>query len=139
MPARLTWKSWAVGVRRICSAALVRPQRWGTPKCTARLRRFAFPLMWTVKSCGKSSSVDRIGFRSARAFWRTRNITTRDLAERPEEIPALLATPSFLERFVRGDMQILSRHAVGLLPATGEPEHRTVPHLHGILTTPQGC
>jgi hypothetical protein len=35
-------------------------------------------------------------------------------AEHPEEIRALLATPSFLERFVRGDMQILSRHAVGL-------------------------
>jgi hypothetical protein len=35
-------------------------------------------------------------------------------AEHPEEIPALLATPSFLERFVRGDMQILSRHAVGV-------------------------
>ena len=32
----------------------------------------------------------------------------------PEEIRALLATPSFVERFVRGDMQILSRHAVGM-------------------------
>ena len=35
-------------------------------------------------------------------------------AERPEEILVLLTTPSFLERFVRGDMQILSRHAVGV-------------------------
>lgn len=35
-------------------------------------------------------------------------------AERPEEILALLTTPSFVERFVRGDMQILSRHAVGV-------------------------
>lgn len=35
-------------------------------------------------------------------------------AKRPEEILALLTTPSFLERFVRGDMQILSRHAVGV-------------------------
>jgi hypothetical protein len=35
-------------------------------------------------------------------------------AERPEEILSLLATPSFLARFVRGDMQILSRHAVGV-------------------------
>ena len=35
-------------------------------------------------------------------------------AERPEEIPALLTRPSFVERFVRGDMQILSRHAVGV-------------------------
>jgi hypothetical protein len=35
-------------------------------------------------------------------------------AKHPEDILALLATPSFLERFVRGDMQILSRHAVGV-------------------------
>lgn len=35
-------------------------------------------------------------------------------AERPEEILALFTTPSFAERFVRGDMQILSRHAVGV-------------------------
>jgi len=35
-------------------------------------------------------------------------------AQRPEEILVLLTTPSFLERFVRGDMQILSRHAVGV-------------------------
>lgn len=35
-------------------------------------------------------------------------------AERPEGITVLLATASFLERFVRGDMQILSRHALGL-------------------------
>ena len=35
-------------------------------------------------------------------------------ADRPEEIPALLATPSFVGRFVRGDMQILSRHAIGV-------------------------
>jgi hypothetical protein len=36
-------------------------------------------------------------------------------AEHPEEIPALLTTPSFVERFVRGDVQILSRHAVGVM------------------------
>jgi hypothetical protein len=35
-------------------------------------------------------------------------------AAHPEMIPALLTTPSFLERFIRGDMQILSRHAVGV-------------------------
>jgi hypothetical protein len=35
-------------------------------------------------------------------------------ADQPEEIAALLATPSFVGRFVRGDMQILSRHAVGV-------------------------
>jgi hypothetical protein len=35
-------------------------------------------------------------------------------AEHPEEILALLTTPSFLERFVRGDTQILSRHAMGV-------------------------
>jgi hypothetical protein len=35
-------------------------------------------------------------------------------AEHPEEILALLTTPAFVGRFVRGDMQILSRHAVGL-------------------------
>jgi hypothetical protein len=35
-------------------------------------------------------------------------------AERPEEILALLTTPSFVGRFLRGDMQILSRHAVGV-------------------------
>jgi hypothetical protein len=35
-------------------------------------------------------------------------------AEQPEEILALLTTPSFVGRFVRGDMQILSRHAVGV-------------------------
>jgi hypothetical protein len=35
-------------------------------------------------------------------------------AEHPEQILALLTTPSFVERFVRGDMQILSRHAVGV-------------------------
>ena len=35
-------------------------------------------------------------------------------ARHPEEILALLMTPEFLGRFVRGDMQILSRHAVGL-------------------------
>lgn len=40
-------------------------------------------------------------------------------AGRPGEIPARLATPSFVGRFVRGDMQILSRHAVG---ATGSYE-----------------
>jgi hypothetical protein len=34
-------------------------------------------------------------------------------AARPEAIRALLTTPSFVERFVRGDMQILSRHVVG--------------------------
>jgi hypothetical protein len=35
-------------------------------------------------------------------------------AAHPEAIVLLLTTPSFLERFVRGDMQILSRHAIGL-------------------------
>ncbi|HET9361768.1 MAG TPA: hypothetical protein VFO58_18580 [Vicinamibacterales bacterium] len=35
-------------------------------------------------------------------------------AAHPEAILVLLTTPSFLERFVRGDMQILSRHAVGV-------------------------
>ena len=35
-------------------------------------------------------------------------------AESPEEIRALVATPSFVGRFIRGDLQILSRHAVGL-------------------------
>jgi hypothetical protein len=38
-------------------------------------------------------------------------------AARPEDIRMLLARPSFLERFVRGDVQILSRHAVGLTGA----------------------
>lgn len=38
-------------------------------------------------------------------------------AEQPEQILALLASPSFLERFVRGDMQILSRHAIGMTGA----------------------
>ena len=32
----------------------------------------------------------------------------------PGEIRTLLATPSFFERFVRGDVQILSRHALGV-------------------------
>ena len=35
-------------------------------------------------------------------------------AEHPEEILTLLTTPSFVARFIRGDMQILSRHAVGV-------------------------
>ena len=35
-------------------------------------------------------------------------------AEHPEEIPALLTTPEFVGRFIRGDMQILSRHAIGV-------------------------
>jgi hypothetical protein len=35
-------------------------------------------------------------------------------AEHPEQILSLLRTPSFVERFLRGDMQILSRHAVGI-------------------------
>jgi hypothetical protein len=35
-------------------------------------------------------------------------------ADRPEEILALLTTPSFVGRFIRGDMQILSKHAVGV-------------------------
>ena len=35
-------------------------------------------------------------------------------AARPEGIRALVATPSFVERFVRGDLQIFSRHALGL-------------------------
>ena len=35
-------------------------------------------------------------------------------AAHPDTIAALLMTPSFLERFVRGDMQILSRHAIGV-------------------------
>jgi hypothetical protein len=35
-------------------------------------------------------------------------------AARPEDIRALVSTPSFVERFIRGDLQILSRHAVGL-------------------------
>jgi hypothetical protein len=38
-------------------------------------------------------------------------------ATRPEAIAALLTTPSFLDRFVRGDMQILSRHAIGVTGA----------------------
>jgi hypothetical protein len=38
-------------------------------------------------------------------------------AARPEEIRALLATASFPERLVRGDVQILSRHAVGVTGA----------------------
>ena len=41
-------------------------------------------------------------------------------AKHPEEIVALLAAPSFLERFGRGDTQILSRHAIGV---TGSYEH----------------
>ena len=40
-------------------------------------------------------------------------------AEHPEEILTLLTTPSFVGRFIRGDMQILSRHAIG---ATGSYE-----------------
>lgn len=35
-------------------------------------------------------------------------------AAHPEMIAAMLTTPSFLERFARGDMQILSRHAIGV-------------------------
>jgi hypothetical protein len=35
-------------------------------------------------------------------------------AERPEAILTLLTTPAFVGRFVRGDMQILSRHAIGV-------------------------
>ena len=35
-------------------------------------------------------------------------------AEHPEEILTLLTTPSFVGRFIRGDMQILSRHAVAV-------------------------
>jgi hypothetical protein len=35
-------------------------------------------------------------------------------AEHPEQILALLTTPEFVERFIRGDMQILSRHAIGV-------------------------
>jgi hypothetical protein len=35
-------------------------------------------------------------------------------AEHPEEILTLLTAPSFVGRFIRGDMQILSRHAVGV-------------------------
>ena len=35
-------------------------------------------------------------------------------AKHPEEIPALLTTPAFAGRLVRGDVQILSRHAVGV-------------------------
>ena len=38
-------------------------------------------------------------------------------AERPEEILTLLTTPAFVSRFVRGDMQILSRHAIGVTGA----------------------
>jgi hypothetical protein len=40
-------------------------------------------------------------------------------AAHPEDILTLLTTPSFVGRFIRGDMQILSRHAVG---ATGSYE-----------------
>ena len=36
-------------------------------------------------------------------------------AENPEQIPALLATPAFVERYIRGDMQILSRHALAMM------------------------
>jgi len=35
-------------------------------------------------------------------------------ASHPEDILPLLATPSFMERYIRGDTQILSRHAVAL-------------------------
>jgi hypothetical protein len=35
-------------------------------------------------------------------------------AGHPEEILTLVTTPSFVGRFIRGDMQILSRHAVGV-------------------------
>ncbi len=41
-------------------------------------------------------------------------------AENPEQIPALLTTPAFVERYIRGDMQILSRHAVATM-ASYEP------------------
>ena len=40
-------------------------------------------------------------------------------ADHPEDMLALLTTPSFVARVLRGDMQILSRHAVG---ATGSYE-----------------
>lgn len=36
-------------------------------------------------------------------------------APHPEAMRTLLMTPSFVERFVRGDMQIPSRHAVGMM------------------------
>lgn len=36
-------------------------------------------------------------------------------ARRPADIRALAATPSFLERFARGDTQILSRHVIGVM------------------------
>jgi hypothetical protein len=35
-------------------------------------------------------------------------------AGRPGDIAPLLGTPSFVARYLRGDMQILSRHAVGV-------------------------
>jgi hypothetical protein len=35
-------------------------------------------------------------------------------AKHPEQIVALLTTPAFVGRFIRGDFQILSRHAVGV-------------------------
>lgn len=38
-------------------------------------------------------------------------------AAHPEDIPALLRTPSFVGRYIRGDMQILSRHAIGVTGA----------------------
>jgi hypothetical protein len=44
-------------------------------------------------------------------------------AVRPEDIRALVATPSFAARVIRGDLQILSRHAVGVTGAyEGSPE-----------------
>lgn len=38
-------------------------------------------------------------------------------AEHPEEILAQFSTPEFVGRFIRGDMQMLSRHAVGVTGA----------------------
>jgi len=41
-------------------------------------------------------------------------------APRPEQIVPLLGTPDFAARYLRGDMQILSRHAIGVI---GQYEH----------------
>jgi hypothetical protein len=54
-------------------------------------------------------------------------------ANHPEEILALLATPSFAGRFVRGDVQILSRHAIGV-PARTKRRPRSRIQRNGCTT-----
>ena len=74
------------------------------------------------ESCGRQSSAVRTDCRSDRASWRTEYHYSGFGAARPGDILRMLSSPDFRERYIRGDTQILSRHALALSSYEASPE-----------------